>query len=215
MNIKSFEGGYDKNLSYVISCSKTKLAAIIDPAVEITPIIEFIEKNNLILSKIFITHTHHDHIFYLDNYIYLFPNIEVLCYKNHIQKIHHSIIKLSDYEVIPLGQEILICIHTPGHYADSMCFWNQKRNMIFTGDTIFVGRTGRVISNNSNIRDLYNSVYNKIFKLSHDTIILPGHHYGFSETISIKENINYSKFFSCKSFEEFEIVMNKFESNYK
>ena len=35
MIIQSFEGGYDKNFCYVISCQKTRLAAIIDPAVEI------------------------------------------------------------------------------------------------------------------------------------------------------------------------------------
>ena len=69
MNIKSFEGGYDKNLCYLIWCDKTKIAGIIDPAVNITPIIESIEKNNLILTKIFISHTHHDHILYLNDFI--------------------------------------------------------------------------------------------------------------------------------------------------
>ena len=215
MIVKAFEGGYDKNLCYVISCPKTKIAAIIDPSVSLTPITEYIESNELILSKILITHTHHDHIFYLDNFIYLFPNIEIICHERHIKKFEHPILKLSDYEIITIGQEILIGIHTPGHYLDSVCFWNEKRNFIFTGDTIFVGRTGRVISNNSCIRDLYNSVYKKIFKLSYDTIIYPGHNYGFTKSISIKENINYSNFFSCKSFEEFELVMKKFEANYK
>ena len=52
MKVKSFQGGYDKNFSYLIWCPKTKLAAIIDPSTEINPIIEHIEENNLILSKI-------------------------------------------------------------------------------------------------------------------------------------------------------------------
>ena len=215
MNIQSFEGGYDKNLCYVISCPTTKIAAVIDPSVSITPVTEYIEANDLILSKILISHTHHDHIFYLDNFLYLFPNIEVICHENHIKKFEHHTVKVTDYEIITLGLEILISIHTPGHYADSICYWNEKRDLLFTGDTIFVGRTGRVQSNNSNIHDLYNSVYNKIFKLSHDTVIYPGHNYGFSESISIKDNINFSKFFSCKSFEEFELVMKNFEKNYK
>ena len=30
MNIESFQGGYDKNFSYLIWCEKTKLAAIIN-----------------------------------------------------------------------------------------------------------------------------------------------------------------------------------------
>ena len=69
MIIKTFQGGFDKNLSYLIWCKKTKIAAIIDPAVEINPILEEINKNNLQLSKIFITHTHHDHIAFLDDFL--------------------------------------------------------------------------------------------------------------------------------------------------
>ena len=74
MKIKSFQGGYDKNFTYVIWCSRTKLAAIIDPSTEINPIIEYIENNDLILSKILITHTHHDHIAYLNDFLDLFNN---------------------------------------------------------------------------------------------------------------------------------------------
>ena len=72
MIIHSFQGGFDKNLSYLIWCKKTNIAAIIDPAVEINPMIELINKYDLILEKIFITHTHHDHISHLNDYLYLF-----------------------------------------------------------------------------------------------------------------------------------------------
>ena len=43
MNIKAFQGGYDKNFSYVIWCEETKHAALIDASTEINPIIEYIE----------------------------------------------------------------------------------------------------------------------------------------------------------------------------
>jgi len=213
MKIKSFQGGFDKNFCYLLWCDETKFAAIVDPSVNITPVIEFIERSNLILSKILITHTHHDHILYLNEYIHLFPNIDVICHESHIKKFQHYITKITDYEIITLGQEILIAIHTPGHYIDSICFWNKKDNCIFTGDTIFVGRTGRTVSNNSDIEDLYNSVYQKILTLPIDTIIYPGHNYGFSKTITINENIALSEFFSCKTFKEFKLVMHKFEAS--
>ena len=67
MKIKTFIGGFDKNFSYLIWCEKTRIAAIIDPAVEITPILEYIESLDLITTKILITHTHQDHIFYLNH----------------------------------------------------------------------------------------------------------------------------------------------------
>ena len=77
MNVHSFQGGFDKNLSYLVWCNKTKIAAIIDPSVEINPIIELIQKNNLFLNKIFITHTHYDHFSFLDDYKYLYPNMKI------------------------------------------------------------------------------------------------------------------------------------------
>ena len=47
MKIKSFQGGYDKNLSYIIWCEKTKHAALIDASTELTPIKEYIDQHNL------------------------------------------------------------------------------------------------------------------------------------------------------------------------
>ena len=40
MKIKHFIGGYDNNLSYLLWCPNSRYATIIDPAVEINPIIE-------------------------------------------------------------------------------------------------------------------------------------------------------------------------------
>ena len=161
MNLKSFEGGFDKNLCYLIWCNKTKIGGLVDPSVKITPILDYINKNKIKLSKILITHTHHDHIFYLDDFLNIFSNIEVLCHEKHLKSFERKIIKLTDYEIITLGQEILIALHTPGHHSDSICYWNKKNKMIFTGDTVFVGRTGRTIGAHSNIKHLYESVYKR------------------------------------------------------
>ena len=108
---------------------------------------------------------------------------------------------------------MIAAIYTPGHFKDSICYWNKNDKIIFTGDTIFVGRTGRTISSDSSIKDLYNSVYNKLLTLPKETTIYPGHHYGFSKTITINENIRLFDFFSCNSFEEFKLVMQNFEKN--
>ncbi len=215
MNLKSFEGGFDKNLCYLIWCNKTKIGGLVDPSVKITPILDYINKNKIKLSKILITHTHHDHIFYLDDFLNIFSNIEVLCHEKHLKSFERKIIKLTDYEIITLGQEILIALHTPGHHSDSICYWNKKNKMLFTGDTVFVGRTGRTIGAHSNIKDLYESVYKKILTIPHNTIIYPGHNYGYEKFITIKENINYSDFFNCKSLKEFKYVMQRFEENRK
>ena len=210
MKIQSFQGGYDKNFTYVVWCPETKLSAIIDPSTEINPIIEYLEKNDLILSKILITHTHHDHIAYLNDFLDIFQNITVYCYHEPINMKNHSI-GLYDNEVIMIGNQTLTIIYTPGHLDDSICFWDREDNIIFTGDTMFVGRSGRVKSQSSDINKLYHSIYERLVTLPKNTMIYPGHHYGCFPCITIQENIELFDFFSCKTFSEFCLVMENFE----
>jgi len=215
MKIETFKGGYDKNFSYIVWCEKTKFAAIIDPAVESNQIIEKIKNLNLKLTKIMITHTHFDHYRYLTDFTYYYPNIEIICHKESKKVFKdYNCRFISNNEIISIGELLLIALYTPGHYHDSICYWDKKNEKIFTGDTVFVGRTGRVKSSTSNIEDLYNSVYEIILTLPQDTIIYPGHHYGYSPTITIKENIQNSNFFQCKSLDEFVVIMKNFEKKY-
>ena len=131
MKIKSFQGGFDKNLCYLIWCEKTKTAGLIDPSVEIQPIIEFIKSENLILSKLLITHTHHDHIAYLHDINNIYNNINVHCHYKAINT-NFEFKGLSHNQIIAIGDEIIIAIYTPGHFIDSMCFWNKKRKCLFS-----------------------------------------------------------------------------------
>jgi len=215
MQIKTFQGGYDKNLCYLIFCKLTKRAAIIDPSVESLRIIEYIENQNLILEKIILTHTHYDHLSYLDDFIFHFSNLTVFGHSKPVKNDTNKYIGLSHREVITIGRHMFTILHTPGHYPDCICIWNEKKNVLFTGDTMFVGRTGRTISEGSSILDLYYSIYNILLKLPEETIIYPGHNYGFSISCSLNENRKYSKFFQCKSSSEFIIVMDNYERSRK
>jgi glyoxylase-like metal-dependent hydrolase (beta-lactamase superfamily II) len=104
-------------------------------------------------------------------------------------------------------------IYTPGHYFDSICYLIE--NVIFTGDTIFVGRTGRIISTRSDINDLYDSVYKKILELPRDTYIYPGHDYGLKPSITIEENIKISELLQAKGKSDFIDRMANYENNRK
>ena len=108
MKIKTFQGGYDNNLSYVISCDKTNKCAIIDTSISLNPLIEYIYESDLILDKILITHTHHDHIYFLDDYLYEFPNA-VIC-SHAINKKNYLCKKLDDNQLVSIGEEIIISL---------------------------------------------------------------------------------------------------------
>ena len=77
MKVKSFKGGFDENFCYLAWCKNTMDGAVVDPSVAPLEIFEFIKNNNIILSKILITHTHADHISYLSDFIHQYPNIKI------------------------------------------------------------------------------------------------------------------------------------------
>ena len=116
---------------------------------------------------------------------------------------------MEDCSVFKLGGLEIKTIHTPGHYYDSVCYLVE--NVIFTGDTLFIGRTGRTLSKGSNISDLYNSVYKKILNLSENTIIYPGHNYGSKPTMTISENIKISNLLQASGENDFINRMKDYE----
>ncbi|GIS55242.1 hypothetical protein Ct9H90mP29_22840 [bacterium] len=74
---------------------------------------------------------------------------------------------------------------------------------------------GRVKSDKSDIKDLYDSVYNKILTLPHNIRIYPGHDYGESSTILLKENIKMSPLLQAKDLMDFKERMKNYEENRK
>ena len=210
-SIQSFKGGFDNNFSYIVTCMRTGEEIIIDPAIELENIKPFFKSSP---SAIFVTHTHRDHIAYIDTYINNFPEINIVGHpksKNNFD--NNRFIPVSDGSTMEIGNLKIKSIFTPGHYFDSICYLVE--NVLFTGDTLFVGRTGRTISNGSDINDLYDSVYNKLFKLPGDTYIYPGHDYGEVPSIKIEENRKISDLLQAKDKFDFIDKMGKYEKNRK
>lgn len=47
--------------------------------------------------------------------------------------------KLKDGDIVSLGKTMLRVIHTPGHTPGSICLLEEKRRILFSGDTLFAG----------------------------------------------------------------------------
>ena len=206
-SIQSFEGGYDKNFSYLLTCLQTMNSVIIDASIKPNALEPF-QKSNPI--AILITHSHNDHIRYVNDYRECYPNIKLIGHpKSSLNKERNNFLSVNDNAIINLGNLEIKIIHTPGHYFDSVCF--LVGDAVFTGDTIFIGRTGRTISKGSDTKDLYNSVYNKLFKLPHNVMIYPGHNYGPKPSMTIAENINLGSLLQAKSENDFMDRMRDYE----
>ena len=207
-SIQSFEGGYDKNYSYLLTCLEAISSIVVDASLELSRLQPFIKTRP---AAILITHSHHDHIKHINEYVEAYPEIKVIGHPksklNNTPEINY--LPMKDNSIFKLGGLEIKIIHTPGHYYDSVCFLVE--NVIFTGDTLFIGRTGRTLSKGSNISDLYNSVYKKLLTLPGSTIIYPGHNYGSKPTMTMNENIKISNLLQASGEKDFINRMKNYE----
>ena len=102
-SIRSFKGGFDNNLSYLVSCLRTGNQLIVDAALPLKELRPFINRRGLI--AVMITHTHGDHIQYLKEYVDAYPNLVAIIFKESKEKIKSNYIKpVTDQEIVTVGQ---------------------------------------------------------------------------------------------------------------
>ena len=211
-SIRSFTGGFDKNLTYLVTCMRTSNQFLVDASVPLKKISSFINRRGLI--TLFITHTHRDLCDYIEEYVDAFPNLVTIVFKDSQDKIKCNYVKpVNNGDIVSVGQLNLEIIHTPGHYPDSICYLLD--DVLFTGDTLFVGRTGITIDKKSDTRDLYKSVYDKILTLPDKITIYPGHDYGPRSSITIKENVKISPLLQAADEDDFIARMKEYEKSRK
>lgn len=187
---------------YIIADDVTKEAAVIDPAEEFDVIKEFIEKNNLKVKYILLTHGHGDHIIALRqmreyakapvgihaddeemlrdnnlNYSFMFASAPVE---------EKADFHLNDGDVLKLGNYELKIIHTPGHTMGSIGILFGKD--LVSGDTLFAQGIGRTDLPGGDYEAILKSISTKFFTLNDDIAVHPGH--GPSTTIGAEKHNN-------------------------
>ena len=165
---------------YVIACSDTNKAAIIDPGEWNDQIAEFLAQQELELSAILITHDHQDHT----GGIAAISSLMDVQIAGHPQGTHQSV-SLSDGDKFELGNLKIKVLETPGHTADSLTF--VVGCDVFCGDLIFAGSIGGVPDKESFEQEVQ-SVREKIFPLGDDMVLHPGH--GPATTVLIERTFN-------------------------
>jgi hydroxyacylglutathione hydrolase len=155
-------------------------ALLIDTAYNAPAMIAWLDSHRVRLTGICLTHGHADHAEGIQE---LLARWQVPIYLGgddvsllHWKPPENYLSVPSDGRAISVGRFSVHCLTTPGHTPGGVCYRidAESQPVCFVGDTLFAGSIGR-----SNPHTLYrthlDSVQQRVLKLPHDCILLPGH----------------------------------------
>jgi hydroxyacylglutathione hydrolase len=190
MIIKQLEVGYMDNFCYIVGCDDTHQAMVIDPGSDVERILSAADKAGLNLVNIVNTHGHGDHTAG-NARLKVLTGAEIIIHALDADGYPEADILLGDEETLQLGEIKFDIIHTPGHTPGGICLY--ARGNLFTGDTLFVGDSGRTDLAGGHRPTLGKSI-RRLMELPDDTIIWPGHNYGPTPSSTIhwekRNNVN-------------------------
>ena len=177
------------NFSYIIADEATREAAVVDSSFNASEISRVLKAKNFKLKYIINTHGHSDHTAGNQELHSLFGG-KVVAYKLSRLKFD---LAMDDGDILKLGNISIEVIYTPGHTVDSICLLVDGKKLL-TGDTLFVGECGRTDFPGGNSKSMYDSLFNKLSKISDDVEVYPGHDYGVkpSSTMGEERRLNYT-----------------------
>ena len=186
--VLQIEAGQMANFTYIVADEENGEAAVIDPSWDLDKIFQTLKKNNWWAKYIINTHTHFDHVIGNEQVAEL-TGAKIVQHRNsQLEKD----VAVSDGDTIEIGRIRLRVLYTPGHSKDSICLLLDNQ-FILTGDTLFVGNCGRVDLPGGDVKEMYDSLLNRLATLDENLIVYPGHNYGPTSmsTIGREKKTNY------------------------
>lgn len=157
-------------------------AIIVDPGVISNQMIQTIEKGGYKVTAVLITHNHKSHVKGLSTLLKIYSP-RIYAADSEVAKKQVTVLQ-GDGEINTAGLKVQY-FSVPGHTSDSMVF--KIGNTVFTGDTITSGIIGETSSSYSK-NLLKNKIQEKIFSLTDETVIMPGH--GPLTTVASEKQFN-------------------------
>jgi glyoxylase-like metal-dependent hydrolase (beta-lactamase superfamily II) len=166
-------------------------AIVVDPGAEIGEIEKILQKHQLTVKAIVVTHAHIDHVAGAQELkrktgapVYLNENDQELLSALDVQaqwlgvqtpeKVHVDT-NAVDGTAISLGGSDFQVMHTPGHTQGSISVFIPQQNMLIAGDTLFRDSIGRTDLPGGNSRQILSSIKTSLLVLPEETVVLPGH----------------------------------------
>lgn len=182
---------YGQNI-YIYYDKATKEGVIIDASDSYDTIRRAVEENEIRVKAILLTHGHFDHTFCVDK-LREYTGAQVYAHTAEVELLknteyNRAVLRDLDISVaadklfadgdvfsFANGEATLKVIHTPGHTAGGVCYYDEARGIIFTGDTLFRETIGRTDMPTGDTDTLVTSVREKLFTLPGNVTVYPGH----------------------------------------
>ncbi len=194
-------------LTYLLADQDTGEAIIIDPVrEEADHYLTLFEQLDLKLLYSLDTHVHADHITASAK---LREHTGCKTVLSRFSPAPCVDIKAEQDTKISFGKHSLTTLETPGHTDDSLCFLltENDKNLVFTGDTLFIRGTGRTDFQNGNAAAQYESIFGKLLTLPEETVVYPGHDYNGNLSSTIGEEARFNPRLQVKSKAEYVELM--------
>ena len=190
MKIEKFVLGSMATNCYFLINEETKEFVIVDPATCPDYVVNHVKSNGYIPKAIFLTHAHFDHVMGIDGWVKEF-NIPVYLHEDEKKNLEDPELNLSgvfgtsysysDVKCLKDGQDMDVAgftfkiIHTPGHTCGGCCYYCDEEGILISGDTLFYHSVGRSDFPTGSMGTLVRSIKEKLFCLSDDVMVYPGH----------------------------------------
>ncbi|MBV8896903.1 MAG: MBL fold metallo-hydrolase [Acidobacteriaceae bacterium] len=173
---------------------QSKEAIVIDPGADIEKITEILNRRELKVKAIVITHGHIDHVagasqlraltgapVYMNEADFeqldLLPEMARWLGTKTPERTAVDV-PAKDGTVLQLGAAQFQVIETPGHTQGSVSVWIPLENKLVAGDTLFRDSIGRTDLPGGDSRQILSSIKTKLFDLPDAAIVIPGHGQG-------------------------------------
>lgn len=204
LRIQSFTVGPLAENPYLLACTTTGQAILIDPGAEAEMLQQAVIDAGVTLTAIVLTHAHLDHIGAVEPLrhwakvpVYLHPADDWLLagavmqgrmFGFPIEPVAPAEHKLTHGERIAFGKVELQVLHTPGHSPGSVCLYAPADKALIAGDTLFYRSVGRTDILGGNAQTLIQSIEQHLWPLPDDVRAYPGH--GPETTIGEEKQLN-------------------------
>lgn len=182
---------FEQNCS-LVWCPQSGDAALIDPGGDPERLLAAIDRLDLTLTQLLLTHGHLDHVggtttlaqqcqvpiygpeqsdqFWFDQLpeqseMFGFPHTEAFTPDRW----------LSAGNRIPVGEGMLEVLHCPGHTPGHIVLFDHAGQTAFVGDVLFQGSIGRTDFPQGDLPTLLQAIRDQLFPLGDEVTVVPGH----------------------------------------